>query len=54
MLAPWQKCILVLGRCADQIFLDLEPVVSVGIIQGVGGHGSNDAAGEIGHMRDGC
>jgi len=37
---------------ADQIFLDLEPVVTVGIIQGgVIHHGSNDAAGEIGHMR---
>lgn len=36
----------------DQIFLDLEPVVAAGIIQG--GqilHGSNDAAGEIGRMR---
>jgi glucokinase len=37
---------------ADQIFLDLEPVVAVGIIQdGVICHGSNDAAGEIGCMR---
>jgi glucokinase len=36
----------------DQIFLDLEPVVAVGIIQcGVICHGSNDAAGEIGCMR---
>jgi len=36
----------------DQIFLDLEPVVSVGIIQGGSiYHGSNDAAGEIGRMR---
>jgi glucokinase len=36
----------------DQVFLDLEPVVTAGIIQG--GqilHGSNDAAGEIGRMR---
>jgi len=34
------------------IFIDLEPVVSVGLI--LGGaiyHGANDAAGEIGHMR---
>jgi glucokinase len=37
---------------ADQLFLDLEPVVTVGIIQGGGiYHGSNDAAGEIGRMR---
>jgi glucokinase len=37
---------------ADQIFLELEPVVSVGIIQnGSVVHGSNDAAGDIGHMR---
>jgi len=36
----------------DQIFLDLEPVVAVGIIQdGAIYHGSNDAAGEIGLMR---
>jgi glucokinase len=36
----------------DQIFLDLEPVVSIGIIQdGSIYHGSNDAAGEIGRMR---
>jgi len=36
----------------DQIFLDLEPVVSVGIIQGGAiCHGSNDAAGDIGLMR---
>lgn len=36
----------------DQILLDLEPVVSVGIIQdGSIYHGSNDAAGEIGRMR---
>lgn len=36
----------------DQVFLDLEPVVSVGIIQGGSlYHGSNDAAGEIGRMR---
>ncbi len=36
----------------DQIFLDLEPVVTVGIIQdGSVYHGSNDAAGEIGRMR---
>jgi glucokinase len=37
---------------ADQIFVDLEPVVAVGIIQGGAiCHGSNDAAGEIGLMR---
>lgn len=37
---------------ADQIFIDLEPVVTVGIIQGgTVSHGSNDAAGEIGRMR---
>jgi len=37
---------------ADQIFLDLEPIVSIGIIKdGQIYHGSNDAAGEIGHMR---
>jgi glucokinase len=37
---------------ADQIFLDMEPVVAVGIIQGGAiCHGSNDAAGDIGHMR---
>lgn len=36
----------------DQIFVDLEPVVAVGIIQGSAiYHGSNDAAGDIGHMR---
>jgi len=36
----------------DQVFLDLEPVVAVGIIQGGSVyHGSNDAAGEIGRMR---
>ena len=36
----------------DQVFLDLEPVVSVGIIQGGAiCHGSNDAAGDIGLMR---
>lgn len=36
----------------DQIFLDLEPVVAVGIIQdGTICHGSNDAAGEIGRIR---
>ena len=36
----------------DQVFLDLEPVVAVGIIQGgTVYHGSNDAAGEIGRMR---
>ena len=36
----------------DQIFLDLEPVVAVGIIQGGAiCHGSNDAAGDIGLMR---
>jgi glucokinase len=36
----------------DIIFLDLEPVVSAGLIlQGEVYHGSNDAAGEIGKMR---
>lgn len=36
----------------DQILLDLEPVVSAGIIQGGSVyHGANDAAGEIGRMR---
>lgn len=36
----------------DQIFLDLEPVVSAGIIKnGKIYHGANDAAGEIGSMR---
>ena len=36
----------------DQIFLDLEPVVSVGIIKDRSiYHGANDAAGEVGLMR---
>jgi glucokinase len=36
----------------DQIFLDLEPMVSVGIIKdGSIYHGANDAAGEVGPMR---
>lgn len=36
----------------DQIFIDLEPVVTVGIIQGGSvSHGANDAAGEIGRMQ---
>jgi len=36
----------------DQIFIDMEPVVSLGIIQGGAVYqGSNDAAGEIGRMR---
>jgi glucokinase len=36
----------------DQLFLDLEPVVSTGIIKdGIIYHGANDAAGEIGLMR---
>lgn len=37
---------------ADLVFLDMEPVLSAGIImQGVVHHGDNDAAGEIGRMR---
>lgn len=36
----------------DMIFLDMEPVVSAGIImQGMIYHGDNDAAGDIGRMR---
>lgn len=36
----------------DQVFIDMEPVVSLGIIKGRAVyHGSNDAAGDIGRMR---
>ena len=36
----------------DQLFIDMEPVVNLGIIQGGAVyHGSNDASGEIGRMQ---
>lgn len=38
--------------CENSIFLDMEPVVSIGmILEGQVYHGANDGAGDIGHMR---